>query len=178
MYTEEDNNKKNKKENNNSFYDYENDYSVYEDNALYDETPSDNNFYKEMKINIKNEGNEDKKLKKVFIIIIGTAILGIIGIILAVVLLSKTNNEPEVEIKLLEEKIIISVGEEKSVSYEVINASEDIHATFKSKNSDVVSVDNNGKIKGLKEGDSVITISFKSGRKTKEKKFDVIVVKK
>ena len=55
---------------------------------------------------------------------------------------------------------------------------EDIKAEFNSKNPNVVSVDKNGKIKGLSEGDSIITVSYKSGRKTKEKKFDVIVVKK
>lgn len=176
MYTEDDNSKKNKNKKN-SFYNHENDYSMYEDKALYDE-PSNDDFYQEMKINNETEGKEDKKLKNIFVIIIGSAILGIIGIILAVLFFSKPSNEPEVEIKLLEEKIIIAVDEEKSISYEVINANEDIHATFKSKNPNVVSVDNNGKIKGLAEGDSIITISFKSGRKTKEKSFDVIVVKK
>ena len=181
MYTEDDN----KPQNNNNedikktpFYDYDSEYSEYEDKALYDEVPNEDDFYQEMKINVQNEGNDDKRLKKVFLIVIVSAILGILGLILAIVFFTKSSNEPEVEIKLLEERVILTIGEEKSISYEVVNAEEDIRATFSSKNPNVVSVDNNGKIKGLREGDSVITISYKSGRKTKEKMFDVIVVKK
>ncbi len=180
MYTEDNDNQDSKPEDikKTPFYNYDNNYSEYVDRALYDEVPNEDDFYQEMKVNVKTEGNDDKKLKKIFWIVIVSAVLGIVGLIFAIVFFTKSSNEPEVEIKLLEERVILTIGEERSISYEVVNAKEDIKASFSSKNPNVVSVDNNGKIKGLAEGDSIITISYKSGRKTKEKKLDVIVVKK
>lgn len=180
MYTEDNDNKDSEPEDikKTPFYNYDNEYSEYVDRALYDEVPNEDDFYQEMKVNVKTEGNDDKKLKKIFWIVIVSAVLGIGGLISAIVFFTKSSNEPEVEIKLLEERVILTIGEERSISYEVVNAKEDIKASFSSKNPNVASVDNNGKIKGLAEGDSIITISYKSGRKTKEKKLDVIVVKK
>ena len=180
MYTEDNDNQKKQKYDiqKTPFYSYGNEESEYEDRAVYDEIPNENDFYQEMQINVKNDGKDDKKLKNIFLIVIISAILGIVGLIFAIIFFTNSSNEPEVEIKLLEERVILTIGEEKNISYEVVNAKEDIKAEFNSKNPNVVSVDKNGKIKGLSEGDSIITVSYKSGRKTKEKKFDVIVVKK
>ena len=177
MYT--DGNKNNNKYSNSSadnFYNYKIDYDEYKDNALYDEVEEDN-FYSEMKVVNTPEGQDDKKLKKIFIIIGISASLGIILLIIAIIMFSNKNDGPDINIKLLTEKIILGIGEEKNISFEIEGTNTDIQATFKSKNPSVATVDENGKVVGVSEGDSTIIIKYKSGRRTKEEKCDVIVVK-
>lgn len=177
MYTENDGYDKHQTNNSNSENFYGNDGLEYEDKALYDEISDEDDFYTEMKINNQNDSKDDKRFKKIIFIAVGSALLGVFLLILAIIIFSNNSDSAGVDIKLLTEKVILKVGETQSISYEVINATEDIQATFKSSNPKMVTVDNNGTIMGVGEGDSVITISFKSGRQKKEKKFDVIVVK-
>ena len=172
MYTEDDKVSRKKVNNNksSSFYDEEADFYDSEDTNY----NTDDNFYD----NVESDTKEDKNIKKIGLIVIGSIVLAIILIILALVIFSSKDDDTiKADIRLLTEKISLKVGEEKHISYEILNTEEMLPVSYKSKNESIATVDKNGKVVGVKEGDTKVVISYKSGKKNQEKECEISVTK-
>ena len=85
-------------------------------------------------------------------------------------------NSQTVEVKLLETAITINVGETRKIKYEILNANENNPVKISSSNLDVVTVDNNGNLKGIKSGNAVITITYKGKDGDEVKVVNVTVI--
>ena len=119
---------------------------------------------------------DDKKLKNIFFVVAGTSVLAILLIVFLIIFFNRDDpNAPRIE--LLKKMIIVKVGEKADINYQIVNSKEGISASFKSKNSDIATVDDNGTVEGKKVGETTIIISYKSNNKNKETKCSVSVVK-
>lgn len=191
--------KKHKDNNQDNFYSnpysnyYDNSYSEsninnssskqnYYDNSLSNMDFNDinnndfDNFYSS--VNTKDDhisDNYDNHFSKKKIIVV--IVLALILVVLLFILIKGTStNNPD--INLLVDKIILKVGENKYLSYEIINTNNPLKVTFKSSDVSVATVDDNGNINGISEGETKIILSYQSGGNTKEKICNVIVEKK
>ena len=74
--------------------------------------------------------------------------------------ISANNNKVEVlDVILAKEHLTLKVGEQYSFGYSIIpKNSTNKNVTWSSSNNDIVSIDNNGNIKALKVGTSIITV--------------------
>ena len=147
------NNKKNKKEK-----------IIKEDNSI-------SEFYE-----IDSEINEkDNKSKKVIIFAIVFGLLLVLAIILTIIFLGKKDNKTP-DIKIMNDNIKINVGEKEIISYQIINSNEDIKATFKSSNTNVLTISENGEIIGIDDGQAEVIVSYTISNVKKEKKCKVTVI--
>lgn len=123
--------------------------------------------------------NEKAKTKNKIKIIAVLLLLILFGVLVYFLIkaLNNKDNKPEPDINLLTDSITIKVGDSSYISYEIINTDEKIETSFKSDDTSIATVDANGNVTGINEGNTVVTVSYRINRKTKEKKCNVIVEK-
>ena len=132
----------------------------------YDSYIDNNNM--ETEVNPKKTINK-KRLIKLIIILVLIIILSII-IYSIIHLDTKTP-----DVRLLTENITINAGETGAIAYEIVDTEERVSISFVSMYSDIVSVDANGNIYGIKKGTSTITMVYYINGTRYEKKCNVFV---
>ena len=187
MYTEDDEKVTVKK--NNSKDDYNDFYTVFTESES-DEEESNHKKTSNKKVDNKkkeppkeeidyssfyNEDDEsdeeNKGNKKIIIKYVIIAILFIALIILIVVLLSGGKKDViSGDIELNNSNITLSVGASDYISYKVVNTESKVSSSFISSDTNVVNVDENGKITAVGPGESTITIYYTVDGINKEKK--------
>ena len=195
MYTEDDEKVKVKK--NNSKDDYNDFYTTFaesdeeESKSKKSSNKKDNNKKKEEKSEPKEEidysafydENDDSSIdsnsivdKKVIIKYCVIALLLIILIVLIVVLFKGCSKNKVIgDIELNNSNISLIPGGSDYISYKVVNTDSKISSSFVSSNTKVATVDENGKVVAVSEGESTITIYYTVDGVNKEKKCTVKV---
>jgi len=148
--TDEKKTKNNSKKEEPSDEDYYNDW--YDDSKIEDNSQDD-----------VNDNEESHNKKKILIILL----LAIIFFILLFVLLFVFNKKDKPDIKLLQEQITLKVEEEKFIGYEIINTNDVLKVEFTSNNNSIATVDENGKVKGIASGETIIILSYNNGKNEK-----------
>ena len=131
----------------------------YEENDSYNEIENNHNNY-DYNDNISNDYDYDnssnKKSKPAILIII----LAVIFIILLIFLfLSCDKKEVIPIINIMQDKVYLKLNSTSNLPIELINA-ENTNINWQSDNSDIVEVDQNGNIFGIKLGSSNITVTY------------------
>lgn len=153
------NNKKNSKKEEKTVLKDEEDYSdFYGISDEEDEEVSEPSF---------KEPRDYSKLIKIGII----ALAVIIVILLVWLLLSHRPSDIEIS----NPNISLNAGEIEYISYKIVNTDEEVTSTFTSSNPSVATVDENGVVRAVARGETVITIKYTIGNKTREKKCTVKV---
>jgi len=173
-----------KKDNSNNFYNnpktnyYNSSNNYYENSNSSSSNNAFDNFYStsstKKEYEIKENDNEkegNSRNKKIYIIIALALVLTILIIILLITMFGK--NSPD--INLLVTNINLKVGENKYISYEMVNSQDVIEVSFRSSDTSVATVDANGNVLGVGGGKATIYLEYKSGIRTKEKTCDVTV---
>ena len=84
---------------------------------------------------------------------------------------------PVTDIVVSTENVILQVGESFKITATIVPDDADNKSiTYKSENQNIVSVDNNGNLTGLQEGETTVTVSSREGNISKE--IDVKVIRK
>lgn len=181
MYTEDD--KKSKRSNYDN-YDYNDYYADYYGDYQNDEYKPINNIdtsytddysngeYKVSTMNVNRK-------KYTIIIIVLSIILIILGIILYKTIMVK-NIKPETNtyIKFFKDEVEIKIGEEKKLDLILSNQhKKNYRIEWFSNNDNVVSVDNNGNIVGVNEGDAIILVAYYLGDKVFDAQCHIYVLK-
>ena len=118
--------------------------------------------------------SNDKGKKNIRMIIIAGILL--IQVIIIVIILVGVGNKKEPDIILIKDNYTINVGETEVISYKIINTSEEIKASFKSVDTTVLTVDQNGKITGIDDGKTDVILTYITSGKEKEKRCQVTVI--
>ena len=188
MYTEDDENVKVKnKDSNGSESDF---YTSF--NAINEEkkntkkkkvskkeenVPQDEEDYRDFyDSNETEEVTDDRGKNNNLIRILLIVFLVIFLITLIVILLNKNSNSGSSgDIELAKDNYALKTGETDYISYKIVGTENSVHSTFASSNPNVVTVDSNGQIKAVNNGEATITIKYTIDGKTKEKKINVKV---
>lgn len=183
MYT--DNNKDN--DFNTEYDDSFNANSNYENNDL----DVDENFYGGEEQSNNNEVNDDKpgKSKKVIIIVI--IILFILLCIGGLIFFLMKNNDNDntdngvTEQPVLTPNLLLSMsnlnlnaGDSKKIEYTIENDNGTVEIIWSSSDESVVTVDQNGNVKGVKAGNATISASYSIDGQEYKKTCEVTVIKK
>ena len=188
MYTEDDEDVKVKnKSSNNDYNDFYTSFSESEEKTPKKEKgkikkevvrePKDEDDYSDFYgINeeepVVEEKDDDfkKKVIKIGIIVLLTIVL----IILLWVLFNKKKDESG-DIELSQSSYTLKVGEKEYISYKIVDTDSDVTPTFTSSNPSVVSVDANGEIIAVSNGEATIKITYDINGTKKEKECTIKV---
>ena len=183
MYTEDDEKVTIKK--NNSNIEYSDFYTSFNDIEK-EETVSKKKKPKEEKVLSKEENDSfefydnnnntenfqnDNKKKIIKIIII--AVLSIIFILLMIFLFAGKEKKVVGDIELVDNNIVLNLGETKYISYKIVNTESKVTPTFTSSDSSVATVSSSGEIMAVGEGNAIITIQYTIDGQEKQKNCNV-----
>lgn len=109
---------------------------------------------------------EDRdKRKKILYIVLGAVVLILLFFMISSC--SKNGNDADTnaitEIKLSASNLVLTVGDEETLSYTILPANSDETTRWLSSNNKVVSVDTRGNIKALQTGSAIITLVSEKG---------------
>ena len=129
--------------------------------------------------NYTEEVVEKPKSKNTIKIIAILLLLIIVGVLVFFVL-KKNNQEPtpqqNFEVTLLYSDCSVKVGEQCTILYEVSNQAQ-VDLTFTSNDPNIATVDNNGVVTGIGEGNTFIKVNYSMNGKNQGKDFFVTVSK-
>lgn len=181
MYTEDDKKVEVKNKNSNNYSDFYTSFNEQDDDSKKKkgkkksiikkekvvepkEEDDYSNFYgtQEEEVVVENKPDIHKWLK------IGLIVLLVIALI-AIIILLILKNRVKGDIELTSDNISLNVGESNYISYTIVDTSSEVTSTFTSSNETVAVVDENGRVVGLSNGESIITVKYTIDGKTREK---------
>lgn len=177
MYTEDDEEVKVKnKKSKNDYNDFYTSFSEQEEKetkkgkkkANDEEDIQTEEDYQEFYDNDEVVEEKDNSRIKLFIRIGIIALLAIILLVLVIILLNKNNDDPG-DIVLEANSFELKSGEKKYISYSIVDTEEEVTSKFYSSDEKVVTVDDNGEITAIGNGEATITIKYRIGHTNKEK---------
>ena len=187
MYTEDDEEVKIKNKNSNT--DYNDFYTSFSEMEEEDKKGSKKKPKKEKKVIEKNEedysdfyGNneEDEPVKESnsntkTIIRFGIIILLVIILAVLLVILLRKGEDEKGDIELSKTNYELKIGDKDYISYKVVDTDKTVTSSFTSSNPNVVTIDANGELTAVGNGEAIITISYTINNKTKVKECTVKV---
>ena len=187
MYTEDD--KEVKVKNQNSNNDYNDFYTAFNDpdkketkknkkeniNEQYAE-PKEEEDYSDF-YDTSEEVEEPKRKDGIKTILkIGIILLLVVVLtVLLLVLFNRNKDNEAKEIELYKSSFTLKAGEKDHISYKIVDSSVNITPTFTSSDPNVVTVDANGEITAIADGEATITVHYTVNGKEKAKKCSVKV---